>query len=217
MRKIRKLTSAVGTGLRDRMTTMPKQRRLKLPAGWRHDEQAAPRTLLGGDGLRQERWRQRKSYHEAGHAVAALALNIPLTYVSIDPPNFQCGGYYDTRPVEVRLDRPREYSLVMLLAGAAAEENFCGSVLGDSDDVAQVKEYLAHRYDDPADINKAIDRLRAKADALVRENWFRVIAVANALLRSATGTLTGDEAAACRLPVLPDGRYDYTAVTVGNF
>ena len=134
--------------------------------------------------------RQRISFHEAGHATAALVYNIPIIAVSIDAdvPHLHRGHY--RAPANFGLER----LVTMCLAGPAAERYFVGPITdgGDQPDIQMARGYLSQRFD-PLTVGAEIVRLRDAADRLVRTLWVqdRIRWIAAALLRH--GTLTGDE------------------------
>jgi hypothetical protein len=137
-------------------------------------------------------WR-RTSVHEAGHAVAAITYAVPIISVSIDAatPHLLRGRYLP--PHDVGL----ECLVTFILAGPAAEQQFCGPITDDGDalDIASARRYLAQRFE-PVQVGAELMRLRGSAERLVRSDWARrrIAVIADALLER--GTLSGADIAA---------------------
>lgn len=86
-------------------------------------------------GVKQEHTSKRDAQitavHEAGHTIVSLALNVPISNVSIVPYSTGMGGRtqrdldeYETRQLEFKSDT--EHDIMMLLAGMAAEDAMYG-------------------------------------------------------------------------------------------
>jgi hypothetical protein len=133
--------------------------------------------------------RERAAYHEAGHCAAAIAFGIPIIRVTIEnkTPHLLRGHY------RAQHDAGLECMATLCLAGPAAEESFCGSIVdgGDQVDHQMARRHLARRYDQ-LQIGAEIARQRAAAQRLVQTAWAqqRIRIVAEALLQC--GTLTGE-------------------------
>jgi hypothetical protein len=136
--------------------------------------------------------RHRVSYHESGHAVAAIMYAIPIVAVTIadDMPHLHRGLYH---PPDAHFGL--ECMTVLCLAGPEAEKEFCGPISDDSDrvDYQMARDYLARHIANPLQAAAELVRFRDAAQRLVRSPWarHRIGVLADALLRH--GTLSGDE------------------------
>ena len=127
------------------------------------------------------------AYHEAGHAIIARKLGVPVACVTIEPFEGRSGIMWHGKA-----DDP-ETEILIAMAGPFAEAQFTG-------------QRLFCAGDDEAGIGLALSRLPepresygAKAAALVRGNWDDIEAIAIELLVGA-GRLYGeqlDEAIRC--------------------
>ena len=119
------------------------------------------------------------AYHEAGHAVVALALGGKVRLVEIGP-----------RPHAHCLHRTKTNKAITALAGDLAEQRACPNSTWDAFVDLRVAldtaELLAP--DEPLD---ALQEFLDRAEALLDRHWCAVEAVAAALLKH--GTLTGAE------------------------
>jgi ATP-dependent Zn protease len=124
---------------------------------------------------------RRRAYHEAGHTLAAVTLDISFVRVTIadDRPHLHRAGYHAPRQLGIQ-------RLAMLcLAGPIAEEMFCGGVgdgCGDRIDQQMVREYLSEHYSD-AELDRQLAHTRRLAHRLVRHTRREIEIVAHALLR----------------------------------
>ncbi len=127
------------------------------------------------------------AYHEAGHAVMALALGRPVAHVSVRPGREFLGtcafGKAVFRPSEDWLER----EALIALAGAAAEARRTGEYAWNAAARDQVyAEALAlQRAGGARQANRLLRRLLAKAEHLLarEENWRAVERLAAELLR----------------------------------
>jgi hypothetical protein len=132
--------------------------------------------------------RQVTAYHEAGHAVAALALGRPVAWVSIRPDRkflgvcaFQKGVF---RPSEDWVER----EAVIALAGPAAEAGYTGQLdwVGAAHDYDYALDLARGRGGrDGKKADRLVKRWLAKADHLLgRGNtWDAVERIAAELVR----------------------------------
>ncbi len=126
------------------------------------------------------------AYHEAGHAVMALALGRPVAHVSIRPGREFLGtcafGKAVFRPSEDWLER----EALIALAGAAAEARRTGVYAwgGAARDQAYVEELALQRAGGARQAQRLLRRLLAKAEHLLarQENWRAVERLAAELL-----------------------------------
>lgn len=126
------------------------------------------------------------AYHEAGHAVAALALGRPVHKVSVLPDRdrlgwceFKKGAF---RPTEDWVER----EAVIALAGLAAEAIHTGTYAfaEAGRDLRYVRKLLAYRAS-PRTLPRVERRMLSKAEHLLAddENWQAVAAIAAELRR----------------------------------
>jgi hypothetical protein len=126
--------------------------------------------------------RRRAAFHEAGHALAALRLDIPFKFVTIAADN-PCIRRAHYRP---RHDRGAECMAIFCLSGGAAEELLCGpGNCGDVIDHSTACEALLRRYSG-AEHLRQLTRARLAARDLVRTARREIEIVARELLRCDT-------------------------------
>jgi ATP-dependent Zn protease len=132
------------------------------------------------------------AYHEAGHAVTALALGRPVQHVSILPDRETAGicefGKSVFRPTEDWLER----EILISLGGIAAEARHTGNYAWDG--AARDEQYVRRLAVQRAGEQKAERlqrRLLAKAENLLNKegHWRAVELIAAELLRS--GAISG--------------------------
>ena len=136
------------------------------------------------------------AYHEAGHAVAALALDRPVMRVSIRPGGDFLGtcafGKSVFRPSEDWLER----EALISLAGLAAEARHTGAydVASAGRDLHYARKLAIQRAGNERQAERLERRLLAKAEHLLDQgaNWAAVEAIAQALLEA--GEISGRQA-----------------------
>jgi hypothetical protein len=135
--------------------------------------------------------RERITYHEAGHCVAALVFDIPIIRVTIeaDVPHLHRGRWRSES------DMALANIVTLCLCGPAAEIAYVGPICDDSDhvDYAMARKYLSEGGFDPVLIEVEIDKCRDAANGLVRTPWAqdRIQLIAAALLKR--GSLSGEQ------------------------
>ena len=150
--------------------------------------QQAAQTALHQRAKRARRYRSRmmteKSFHEAGHAVAASVLGQPIKQATMD-------GV--TTLVKVGCDQARRNEAIIAMAGPAAE--------------ARAKSYSAEQSEELWNTVWAVDKENCKrqlggagtehamrqARWIMEDNWDAVTKVAEALEKH--GTLSGEDVA----------------------
>ena len=126
------------------------------------------------------------AYHEAGHAVAALALDRPVVKVSIQPDRDRLGicfyGKAVFRPSEDWLER----EVLLALAGMAAEARHTGTYdrAGAARDLRYAHRLAVQRAGNERQAERLERRLLAKAEHLLQRevNWRAVERIAAALI-----------------------------------
>src|SRR5271154_137066 len=110
------------------------------------------------------------AYHEAGHAVMALALGRPVDHVSILP-DAQFLGHCEFRKAVFRPSEDwLEREMLIALAGAAAEARHTGEYAWDAADRdrASAEELAAERAaDDARKAQRLLRRTLSKAEYLL--------------------------------------------------
>ena len=132
------------------------------------------------------------AYHEAGHAVVALALGRPVHKVSILPSRDKLGWCEYKKGVFRPSDDWLEREVLIALAGMAAEARHTGTYAREEAgrDLKFARSLLVSRAGDRR-ADRLERRLLAKVEALLGddETWAAVEAVAAALL--ASGEISG--------------------------
>ena len=126
------------------------------------------------------------AFHEAGHFIASYRL-LPdrlRNWLSIEPNGRYAGESNEEAPSES--EEPEDMILVYY-AGYAAEVVYAPKRVDDgragaADDDEKANELLADIYSGSIERQRAEQRLRARAQALVVENWEALRAVANEVL-----------------------------------
>jgi len=139
--------------------------------------------------------------HEAGHAVAAHALGLVVTRVTIEPTydTFYEKWRVGTTEIEVIGDLTRDFSSAMRarlrreaifsLAGPAAERRVVGHATLDEDGIdVERARWLLSRDTPSHDLPRVLRRTHELAERLVRERWSAIERLAAALMRHRTLT-----------------------------
>jgi ATP-dependent Zn protease len=133
------------------------------------------------------------AYHEAGHAVVALALGRPVHRVSILPDRERLGNCQFGKPVFRPSEDWLEREALIALGGLAAEARFTGyyELAGAARDRKYVASLALQRAGDARKAERLERRLLAKVEHLLQqeENWRAVERISAELLR--TGTISG--------------------------
>jgi hypothetical protein len=122
------------------------------------------------------------AYHEASHAAAAAALNMPLSFVDLEQTLL-----LSPRPVDKRW-------LMFNLAGPLGQASFQANLNDDCDDIYPEILEAYHQLRTQFDENAAIEQLELymhRTVHLLEIHWERVERIAEALLRR--GRLSGYE------------------------
>jgi ATP-dependent Zn protease len=164
--------------------------------GHRADACAFERIACGSDrqGLRMDDApSEATAYHEAGHAVVALALGRPVHRISILADRERLGTCEFGKPVFRPSEDWLEREALIALGGLAAEARFSGvyELVGATKDRRYVASLALQRT---ADARKAVRlerRLLSKTEHLLAQdaNWRAVEGIAAELLRA--GTISG--------------------------
>lgn len=135
------------------------------------------------------------AYHEAGHAVAAIAHGFELSDVSIVPSGRFLGTCLIDWDVPLVSGRAVESALVVILAGDAAAQRV-GVPAGDGadDDSKIVSRVLRRITPGPREASNLLNRLRRQADRFFERDaaWDACCSLANELF--VRGQVPGDEA-----------------------
>jgi len=139
------------------------------------------------------------AYHEAGHAVAALRLNVSVRSVSIVPTKGSLGrmAHYrktgfspDIDITSLRAKGVLERDAIVTLAGPAAEKRYTGRYNGHGagSDIDRVLNLLSYACPDEKVLRAYFHYLRESAAAMMRSEhvWAQVAAVARELLKQET-------------------------------
>ena len=134
--------------------------------------------------------RELTAYHEAGHAVIALALGRPIHRVTICPDKELAGSCAFGKPVFRPSEDWLEREALIALAGLAAEARFSGEyeLQGAARDRRYVASLALQRTGDVRKAERLERRLLAKVEHLLArdENWSAVERIAAELLRAET-------------------------------
>lgn len=130
------------------------------------------------------------AYHEAGHAVIALALHRPIERVSIEPNQVRLGHCTLRKGVHGPLKDSVEAEVLILLGGPGAEARHTGDYDWDagSEDMRTVRKLLGMRPGSDRQLKRTERRLLDKAEHLLDQPgaWPAVERIAAELLRSRT-------------------------------
>jgi ATP-dependent Zn protease len=126
------------------------------------------------------------AYHEAGHAVVALAVGRPVHKVSIRPKADWLGRCEFRKPLVRPSDDWLEDEILIALAGLAAEARHTGTYDRDAAgrDLRYVRKLAAQRASERA-LDRFERRMLAKTENLLADdaNWEAVEAIAAELLK----------------------------------
>lgn len=132
------------------------------------------------------------AYHEAGHAVAALALGRPVAKVSVLSNRERLGACHFQKGVFRPSKDWVEQEIIISLAGLAAEARHTGEYARDAAerDLRYVRDLAVNRAG-PRQADRLERRLLAKTEYLLADdgNWRAVEAIAAELL--ARGEISG--------------------------
>ena len=127
------------------------------------------------------------AYHEAGHAVAALVLGRPVSWVSIRPDRKYLGVCAFAKAVFRPSEDWVEREAVIALAGPAAEAGFTGELdwAGAAHDYDYAFDLARGRGGDEKRADRLVKRWLAKADHLLGrgDTWDAVERIAAELVR----------------------------------
>ncbi len=130
------------------------------------------------------------AYHEAGHAVIALALGRSVQRVSILPNQLRL-GQCELKKGKVRQQHdPVETDILILLGGLAAEARFTGEYTweGAQQDLGSVRTLTIRRSASQKQVERLERRLLDKVEHLLADPavWLATEMIAAELLRSTT-------------------------------
>ena len=152
------------------------------------------------------------AFHEAGHAVAAFALGVPVRLASIVPDE---DGAPHVIWAKIQ-DFCWQNRVIILLAGGIAQRHHNPeSRRGDADDLQQAVDTI-DRLARPNDHRKWFAALAQEAEDIITRWWPAVEALAEALMQQRT--MSGREVTACILKTgadaeqCADARQDYCSV-----
>jgi hypothetical protein len=129
-------------------------------------------------------------YHEAGHAVLAIALGRSVQRASIQP-NSKRQGQCEIKKGRVRSSKDHlETDVLILLGGLAAEAKHTGEYMlqGAAQDLRAVRALIESRASSPRQVERLERRMLDKAEHLLHqpEIWLAVQLIAEELMRSTT-------------------------------
>jgi hypothetical protein len=144
--------------------------------------------------------RQRRAYHESGHAIAALDRELDVTEVSIegDDPHSEHAMSFDEACDRFGEPNARERFAVVQYAGGIAQRKWqeeAGSYGCEEDtrnayaNLAAIAELIPQ-----ADFDVLKESVEETAQAVIDQNWNRIQTLANILLRA--GRLNGEQVSA---------------------
>jgi ATP-dependent Zn protease len=135
------------------------------------------------------------AFHEAGHAVLALALGRPIQKVTIAPAQLQTGG---RRLGACKIQKGRskatkdglEDEVLILFAGMVAESHFTGqySLGGAAQDLRFIRRLLASRATNERQVERLERRLLEKTEHLLSDEAHTraIVLIAEELLKKET-------------------------------
>ncbi|VTS06527.1 ATP-dependent metallopeptidase FtsH/Yme1/Tma family protein [Tuwongella immobilis] len=132
------------------------------------------------------------AFHEAGHAVIALALERPVSGVSVLPNRERLGVCKFDKGVQRPSDDWIEREILIALAGMAAEAQITGryGVEGAAHDLRYVRKLAMQRVGE-RQLDKFVRRMLSKVENLLADtgNWRAVELIAAELVK--LGTISG--------------------------
>jgi hypothetical protein len=130
------------------------------------------------------------AYHEAGHAVVAIALRKNVERVSIEANQLRLGQCKLKKGVHGPLKDAVETEVLILLGGVGAEARHTGEYAWEAagGDMSQVRALLQSRPGGPRQMNRYEQRMLDKAEHLLNQPgvWAAIERVAAELLRNTT-------------------------------
>ena len=131
-------------------------------------------------------------YHEAGHAVMALAMGRSIQKVTAVPNSLRLGAVEFKKGTSKQADDWVEAEILIALAGPLAEAKFTGQfdVHGAGRDLRVVRKYAEDRVGE-RQVDRYEKRMLMKAEYLLNdeETWTAVESIANELF--AKGLISG--------------------------
>lgn len=161
------------------------------------------RDAKRGVGQHRASERAGTAYHEAGHAVVAIALGRSFRKVTIVPDEDSLGhvlhrpfpkGFRPDIDVDLRSERRIRQSVLCSLAGMAAERRGCGRATGYSEDLSRADDMMSYLSARPSVEQLWYRLLQAQTEATLEQWWPGVEALCAALL--ARRTIPGPRARA---------------------
>jgi len=132
------------------------------------------------------------AFHEAGHAVIALALERPVAGVSVLPDREKLGVCKFAKGVHRPTDDWLEREILIGLAGMAAEAQITGNygLAGAAQDLKHVRKLALQRVGD-RQVEKYERRMLSKVENMLSDegNWLAVEKIAAELIR--LGVISG--------------------------
>lgn len=133
------------------------------------------------------------AYHEAGHAVVALALGRPVHRVSILPDRERLGVCFFGKPIFRPTEDWLEREMLIALAGMAAEARFTGADAwaGAAKDEQYAASLARERTGNARQAERLLRRALAKVEHLLARtaHWLAVERIARELIQA--GAISG--------------------------
>lgn len=130
------------------------------------------------------------AFHEAGHAVVAIALGRPVERVSIQANQLRLGQCKLKQGVHGPLKDAVETEILILYGGVGAEARHSGEYAWEaaSEDMSQIRRLMQSRSGGPRQIKRYERRLLDKVEHLLDQPgvWTAIERVAAELIRSTT-------------------------------
>ena len=130
------------------------------------------------------------AYHEAGHAVMALALGRPVQRVSVLPNHLRLGQCEIKKGSFKPTDDALEARILILLGGPAAEARHTGKYCwaGAAQDLRGVRSLTQMRAASERQVERLERRMLDKAEHILDQPgmWEAVVQIADELLRCTT-------------------------------